>query len=133
MTLFERIGGEPAVRSAVERFYARVLGDQSLAPFFEGVDISRLKAHQFAFMSQIMGGPKQYSGAAMAKAHARLAIAPEHFHAVADHLVATLRELGVSEEIVGEVAAAVTPLSSEIVNSAPQASSGQSASAKTGE
>jgi len=131
MTLFERIGGEPAVAAAVERFYVRVLSDQLLAPFFNNVDIQRLKSHQFAFMSQLMGGPKRYSGAAMAQAHARLSIEPQHFNAVAGHLIETLRELGVSEEIIGEVAAAVTPLSGQIVNTV--SSTARSISTKAGE
>jgi hypothetical protein len=32
------------------------------------------------------------------------------------HLVGTLRELGVSEEIIHEVASAITPLAGQIVN-----------------
>jgi hemoglobin len=52
----------------------------------------------------------------MNEAHARLAIEQRHFDSVAIHLVETLRELGVLEEIIGEVATAITPLSSQIVN-----------------
>ena len=52
----------------------------------------------------------------MVEAHARLAIEQEHFDSVAVHLIETLRELCVPEEIIGEVAQAVTPLASQIVN-----------------
>jgi hemoglobin len=114
--LCKRIGGEPTIRAAVDRFYERVLAEPSLSHFFSGVGMSRLKAHQFAFLSQALGGPKQYSGSSMSEAHARLAIERHHFDSVAVHLVETLRELGVSEDIVGEVATAITPLSSQIVN-----------------
>jgi hemoglobin len=116
MSLYERIGGAPAVTAAVERFYVRVLADPMLAPFFENINIARLKRHQLAFLSQALGGPQEYSGASMSRAHARLSIEQRHFDAVAGHLVETLRELGVGEEIVGEVVAAVTPLASQIVN-----------------
>ncbi len=116
MTLFERIGGETAVRLAVEQFYLRVLGDPLLAPFFEKTDLARLKSHQYAFLSQAMGGPRTYSGATMAKAHARFQIEERHFNAVAGHLVETLKALGVSEGIIGEVVGALTPLAADIVN-----------------
>ena len=121
MTLYDRIGGEPAVNAAVELFYSRVLADPILESFFKdadmaGLDMARLKAHQFAFLSQALGGPRQYSGASMSRAHARLSIEKRHFDAVATHLVETLRDLGVTEDIIGEVAAAVTPLASQIVN-----------------
>ena len=116
VTPFERIGGESAVNAAVDRFYERVLADPELKDFFNGVSMSRLKAHQFAFLSQALGGPKQYSGASMRDAHSRLPIEQRHFDSVAVHLVETLRELGVPEEIVGEIGAALTPLSGQIVN-----------------
>jgi hemoglobin len=115
-TLYKRIGGEAAIRAAVNRFYERVLADPSLRLFFNGVGMPRLKGHQFAFLSQSLGGPKQYSGSSMNEAHARLAIEQYHFDSVAVHLVETLRELGVPEDIVGEVATAITPLSSQVVN-----------------
>ena len=116
MPLYKRIGGDAAIRAAVDRFYERVLADPSLSHFFNGAGMSRLKAHQFAFLSQALGGPKQYSGSSMNEAHARLAIEQHHFDSVAVHLVEALRELGVPEDIVGEVATAITPLSSQIVN-----------------
>ncbi len=116
MTLYERIGGEPAVKAAVDDFYVRVLSDPMLAPLFEKTDMVRLKGHQFAFLSQAMGGPRKYTGASMQKAHARFSIEQRHFDTVAGHLVATLRALQVSEEIVSEVVAALAPLASEIVN-----------------
>ncbi len=122
MTLYERIGGNAVVSAAVEKFYVRVLSDEMFAPFFEGVNIKRLQAHQLAFLSQALGGPKQYSGAAMSQAHARLSIEQRHFDAVASHLVETLREMGVDEGVVAEVVDAVAPLSKQIVNTMGAAS-----------
>lgn len=116
MTLYDRIGGEPAVIAAVELFYVRVLADPLLAPFFRGVEMARLKAHQFAFLSQALGGPQRYSGASMSRAHSRLSIEARHFDAVAAHLAETLRELGVSEQLVAEAGRTVTPLAAQIVN-----------------
>lgn len=118
MTLYDRIGGHAAVSAAVDEFYIRVLNDPLLAPFFESTDIDRLKRHQFAFLSQAMGGPRQYSGASMARAHARLCIEQRHFDAVVSHLGRTLRHLRVSEQLIGEVVTAVTPLAQQVVNTA---------------
>jgi hemoglobin len=118
MTLYDRIGGAPAVNAAVERFYVRVLADPMLEAFFKDIDMARLKTHQFAFLSQTLGGPQKYSGASMRRAHSRLRIEQRHFDAVAAHLVETLRDLGVSESLVAEVAAIVTPLASQVVNTA---------------
>lgn len=55
ISLYERIGRAPAITAAVDRFYDRVLADPELKNFFNGVSRSRLKAHQFAFLSQALG------------------------------------------------------------------------------
>ncbi len=123
MTIYQRIGGEAAISAAVDRFYERVLADPALSHLFTGVSMSRLKAHQFAFLSQALGGPKQYSGSSMRGAHSKIAIEQRHFDSVAVHLVETLRELDVPEDIVSQIAAAVTPLSAQIVNTPTQTAS----------
>ncbi len=115
-TLYQRLGGEVGISTAVDHFYKRVLADPDLSHFFSGSSMPRLKGHQVAFLSQALGGPKRYSGGSMEAAHAKLSIEQRHFDLVAGHLVETLRGLGVSEEIIGEIAGAVTPLASQIVN-----------------
>ena len=116
-SLYNRIGGESAITAAVDLFYERVLADPQLNRFFNGVSMGRLKAHQHAFLSQALGGPRTYNGASMKDAHKNHAIEQLHFDAVAVHLVETLRTLGVPEDMVAQIAGAVTPLSSQIVNS----------------
>jgi hemoglobin len=54
-TIYQRIGEEAAVSAAVDRFYERVLADPTLSHFFSGVSMARVKAHQFAFLSQGIG------------------------------------------------------------------------------
>ena len=47
--LFDRIGGMRALINAVDVFYARILADPTLAPFFEGVEMSRQRTKQVSF------------------------------------------------------------------------------------
>ena len=42
MSIYDAIGGAPAVRAAVDDFYARVRADARLAPFFIGTSLLRL-------------------------------------------------------------------------------------------
>ncbi|GAA1042726.1 group 1 truncated hemoglobin GlbN [Virgisporangium ochraceum] len=120
MTIFESIGGAPAVQAAVDDFYVRVLADPELAPYFADVDLARLKAHQRAFIAAAIGGPQMYSGRDMATSHARLGITGEHFDAVVGHLVRTLQDLGVPDETIAQIGASLAPLRDDIV-SAPAA------------
>ena len=115
MTLYERLGEEVGIRTAVDDFYVRVVADPQLAPFFEGIDLARLRRHQTALLVQVTGGPVEYSGRDLAAGHAGLGITPADFDRVVGHLVATLTALGVSSEDIGDVGAALTAHRDEIV------------------
>jgi hemoglobin len=115
VSIYDSIGGGPAVRVAVDDFYARVLADPQLAPFFTGVDLQHLKAHQRAFIAAAIGGSEIYQGRDMAAAHAGLAITDADFGAVVAHLVDTLAGLGVPGETIGHIGGALAPLRGDIV------------------
>jgi methyl-accepting chemotaxis protein len=118
-SLFERLGGVPAIKLAVEQFYERVLADPELAPFFADTNMAWLKARQNAFFIQALGGPPVYKGRDMRSAHAHLPIEPRHFERVAGHLADTLRALNVPQSLVDEVLLRVAPLADEVVNTPP--------------
>jgi hemoglobin len=115
MSIYASIGGAPTVRAAVDDFYARVLADQRLAPFFAGTDLQRLKAHQRAFIAAAIGGPEVFSGRDMASAHTGLDIGDGDFDAVIGHLAGTLTGLGVPQDTIGQIAGALAPLRDDIV------------------
>jgi len=93
-TLFEKIGGEAAVDAAVDIFYRKVLADDRINTFFEGVDMDKQAAKQKAFLTMAFGGPHNYTGMDMRKGHAHLVekgLNDSHFDAVMDNLGATLQ------------------------------------------
>jgi hemoglobin len=112
---YDAIGGGAAVSAVVDRFYQRVTGDPRLAPFFDGVDLPALKRHQVFLVSQVMGGPVEYSGRELGEAHARLHIGDEEFSAVVEHLVAALREFDVPPDIIDRVVTALSATRPDIV------------------
>ncbi len=106
--LFERIGGEAAVNAAVDVFYRKVLADDRINQFFEGVDMDKQSAKQKAFLTMALGGPTNYTGKDMRLGHAHLVekgLNGSHFDAVMENLAATLTELGVPADLIGEAAA----------------------------
>ncbi len=115
MSVYDEIGGAPAVKAAVTVFYDRVTADPELAQWFEGVDLRRLKAHQRAFLASALGGPELFSGRGLDAAHADLRITPEAFDAVVEHLAVTLHDLGASDDIVGRVRVRLEGLRGDIV------------------
>ncbi len=108
-TLFEKLGGAEAVDMAVDRFYERVLQDDRIKHFFANTDMQKQRAHQKAFLTYAFGGTDQYSGAQMREAHKDLVekqgLNSDHFDAVAEDLMITLKEMGVSDDLLAEVAA----------------------------
>ena len=109
--LYQRIGGSPAIEAAVEIFYEKVMGDEGLADFFDGVDMRRQRKMLNDFISMSLGGPSPYAGKALRAAHARLVnekgLGNEHFDAVVSHLQATLTELKVPSGMIDEALSTV--------------------------
>ena len=107
-TLYEKIGGEAAVDAAVDIFYRKVLADDRISQFFEGVDMEKQAAKQKAFLTMAFGGPHNYTGEDMRKGHAHLVergLNDSHFDAVMENLGATLTELNVPGDLIAEAAA----------------------------
>ena len=107
-SLYERIGGEPAVNAAVDIFYRKVLNDDRINRFFDNVDMEKQAAKQKAFLTMAFGGPHNYTGEDMRKGHAHLVkmgLDDSHFDAVVENLGATLEELNVPQELIDEVVA----------------------------
>lgn len=67
------------------------------------------RGHQRAFLTYAFGGTDQYDGRYMREAHRELVaqqgLNHQHFDAVAEDLMLTLEEMGVSEELRAKVAA----------------------------
>jgi hemoglobin len=106
-SLYERLGGEAAVVAAVDLFYEKVLQDPLTAPFFDVLDMEAQTRKQVAFMTVAFGGPDEYKGRDLREAHAKLVrekgLDDAHFDRVAEHLVATLHELGIAQPLIDEV------------------------------
>ena len=116
--LFEKIGGEAAVNAAVDLFYRKVLADDELAPFFEDIDMEEQHKKQKAFLTFAFGGPANYSGKDMTKAHAKLVdkgMNETHFNLVMKHLGATLTELEVPGPLIEEAAAIAMSVKGDVL------------------
>lgn len=119
-SLLQRIGGPAALDLAVEKFYDRVLQDERIRHFFAQTDMKAQRAHQKAFLAYALGGAPDYGGRAMRAAHGplveKLGLTDVHFDAVVENLGLTLRELGVPESLVAEVAAVAETTRADVLN-----------------
>lgn len=105
-SLFERLGGKVAVEAAVVRFYEKVMDDDEVAVFFDGLDMDAQIKKQIAFMTMAFDGPNEYTGKDLRTAHEKLVqkgLGDRHFDLIATHLKDTLEELEVAQGTVSEV------------------------------
>ena len=106
-TLYERIGGQAAVNTAVEIFYRKVLTDDRINAFFDGVNMEQQINKQKGFLTMAFGGPNQYTGKDLREGHKHLVargLNDSHVDVVIELLGGTLQELGVAAEDIQEVA-----------------------------
>jgi len=116
VSIYEAIGGEPALVAVVDDFYVRVLADPQLAHFFAGANMPKLKGRQVEFFAAALGGPDIYQGAGMREVHVGRGISQADFDKVAFHLTAALAAAEVPAETIAQIAGAITPLADDIVS-----------------
>lgn len=118
-TLYDEVGGKPAVAAIVDDFYERLLADPSLVQYFAGKDMKRLKSHQRALVTVALGGTSEaYLGKMMAPAHAELSIDDTAFDSVLGHLEDTLVARDVVGVTVEKIIAILEALREDVVQSA---------------
>jgi hemoglobin len=116
VSIYEAIGGEPALVAVVDDFYARVLADPQLSGFFAGANMPKLKGRQVEFFAAALGGPDLYQGPGMREVHAGRGISQPDFDQVAFHLTTALVAAGVPAQIIAQIVETITPLARDIVS-----------------
>lgn len=117
MSLYEKLGGDVAVDAAVDIFYRKVLMDDRISHYFDDIDMDLQAAKQKGFLTMVLGGPNNYTGKDMREAHKHLkGLNDTHFDAVVENLGATLKELGVTDEDIAQVAGIAESVRGEVLN-----------------
>lgn len=115
-SVYDKLGGEPAVDAAVDIFYRKVLADDRISEFFDTVDMEAQHVKQKAFLTMAFGGPNNYTGKDMREAHKHMNLNEVHFNAVAENLIGTLQELDVPQEYIDEVATIAISVKDDVLN-----------------
>ncbi|MEQ1610076.1 MAG: group 1 truncated hemoglobin [Hyphomonadaceae bacterium] len=118
-SLYDRLGGAPAIGAAVDIFYRKVLADDRISQFFDDVDMDRQAAKQKAFLTLVTGGPASYTGKNMRDGHKHLVargLNDSHVDAVIENLAATLKDLGVSDAEIAEVGALANSVRNDVLS-----------------
>lgn len=123
MSLYERLGGQEGLDTAVDIFYRKVLVDDRISHFFDDIDMDVQGAKQKAFLTMVTGGPANYTGKDMRDGHTHLVkrgLNDSHVDAVIELLSETLREVGASEEDIKAVVAVCESTRDDVLNRDPK-------------
>jgi hemoglobin len=115
-SLYDRLGGKPAIQAVVDDFVGNVAGDQRINQRFAGANIPRLKTMLVDQICEASGGPCRYTGRSMKDAHAGMGIAGAEFDALVEDLVKSLDKFNVPAQEKHELLAALGGMKPDIVS-----------------
>jgi len=123
-SLYERLGGEPAIKAVVDDFVTRAANDPRVNFFRKGqarewkpsdADVATFKTRLVQFIGMATGGPQKYEGTDMKTAHAGMKVTNNEFNALAADLSASLNKLNVPAKEQAELLAIVETTRKDIV------------------
>jgi hemoglobin len=120
-SLYERLGGTPAITAVVDDFVGNCAADARINHFFTGAagDPEEMKHFKQMLVDQICeasGGPCKYQGKSMPESHKGMAIKHEDFVALVEDLKTTLDKLEVPAPEQQELLGALAPLEPDIID-----------------
>lgn len=114
-TLYERLGGQPAIDAVVDDFVANVAADPRINRFFANSNIPRLKRLLSEQICAAAAGPCTYTGRDMKTTHAGMGVTERHFNALVEDLVKSLDKYKVPQKEQQELLGLLGPMKPDIV------------------
>ncbi len=114
-SLYDRLGGEAAIKAVVDEFVANVGADTRINGYFANADLDRLKGHLVNQIGQAGGGPQIYTGRDMKTTHAGMGIDEPAFNALVEDLVKALDKFNVPETEKNELLGVLGSMKADIV------------------
>ena len=115
MSLYDRLGGKPAITAVVDEFVGNVAKDARINGRFATTDIPRLKGHLVDQVCGATGGPCTYTGRDMKTMHLGMRISNADFSALVEDLIAALNTFKVPQKEQNELLGLLGPMKSDIV------------------
>ena len=115
MSLYDQLGGEPGVSAVADDFYHRISTDALLGAWFVDANGADIRLHLRAYLAVALGGPEEYSGRSLRRAHHSLRITGEAWNRMLVLLAESFRGAGVDDRLNAEVVAIIGTLRAVVV------------------
>ena len=114
-SLYDRLGGKPAITAVVDDFIGNVAADTRINQRFAATNIPRLKTRLVDQICEASGGPCKYAGQNMRDAHTGMKITDAEFTALVEDLVKSLDKFKVPAREKNELLGALGGMKPDIV------------------
>ena len=117
-SLYLRLGGYDAIAAFSDDLLRRLRSDPKLGVYWKGMCNAAFNKHRqllVEFLSQVSGGPVQYTGMDMKTSHTGLGITDDEWDVFVKIATATLDDLGVPEREKADFLACAGGLKGDIV------------------
>jgi len=114
-TLFDRLGGMPAIEAVIADFLGNVAADERINAPFAVSDLKLVQKRLVEFVCVATGGPCKYGGRDMKAVHHGMGVTNAQFDALVGDLVKSLEKFKVPEREKSELLGALGPLREQIV------------------
>ncbi|HEY0386075.1 MAG TPA: group 1 truncated hemoglobin, partial [Pyrinomonadaceae bacterium] len=114
-SLFDRLGGLPAITAVTDEFVARVVADKRINGKFARSSGPRVRLHLIEQLCVVTGGPCVYTGNNMKKTHKNMKVTEGEFNALVEDLVGALDKFSVPQAEKTELIGLLAPLKGQIV------------------
>ena len=114
-SLYDRLGGKPAITAVIDDFVGNVAADTRINKRFANANIPRLKTMLVDQVCEASGGPCKYTGRSMRESHTGMKITDAEFNALVEDLVKSLDKFKVPAKEKNELLGALGGMKNDIV------------------
>ncbi|MGB3622692.1 MAG: group 1 truncated hemoglobin [Ketobacter sp.] len=114
-TLYDELGGLPAIEKIVDGFIYQVGFDEQIVQHFEQTDLDRFRSKLIEQICEVSDGPCQYSGDSMLDVHANMDINESEFNRTVDLLIMSMEKHGIPQTTQNKLLSRLAPLRPDII------------------
>ncbi len=117
LSLFDKYGGVPVVTEIVRDFHARLMRRPNIRRYFLDMPVPQLIEHHIKYVSLALGKPDEnFSTHRLHVEHQQAGVTAASYELVLDLLLSVLRDNGISEPDIEQVAESMRALATHVVS-----------------
>lgn len=114
-SLYQRLGGMPAIEAVVDASLKHIHGDLRINIFFENTDLPDLRRLLIEQICAATGGPCTYTGRSMEESHSGMNLTDKDFDIFVEDLIAAMNEVKVPAPLQQELLGLFGPMRPQVV------------------